>query len=164
MFHILLGAWWEVDLGSNFEVASVEVTNRQDCCGYRLRNSDVVLKLDDDTPFATFHIATATDGEVFGIPASSFVSNLLFARKVRIQLRGKEALNLQLVKVYDISGNNVADPAENSKATANQLSNYADDNSYGATNAIDSSEYMSHTKFEQGKELFQSIEISYERY
>ena len=77
MFHILLGAWWEVDLGSNFEVASVEVTNRQDCCGYRLRNSDVVLKLDDDTPFATFHIATAFDGEVFDIPASSFVSNLL---------------------------------------------------------------------------------------
>ena len=74
-----------------------------------------------------------------------------------MRLRGKQALNLQLVEVNDIFGTNVADPANNLKATASQSSTIrgtyhgftnADLN---ATNAIDSSsDVITHTKTEQG--------------
>jgi hypothetical protein len=32
------GAWWEVDLGAERELSSIEVWNRTDCCAERLRN------------------------------------------------------------------------------------------------------------------------------
>src|SRR5438552_292784 len=31
-------AWWLVDLGGNYDVNSITLWNRTDCCGYRLQN------------------------------------------------------------------------------------------------------------------------------
>ena len=35
--------WWEVDFGNTYSVAGVEITNRGDCCGERLKNFDVIV-------------------------------------------------------------------------------------------------------------------------
>ncbi len=40
-------AWWEVDLGSEREIDTIEVFNRTDCCGDRLSNYVVLIS---DTP------------------------------------------------------------------------------------------------------------------
>ena len=35
--------WWEVDLGKSFNIAGVEITNRGDCCGERLRGFNITV-------------------------------------------------------------------------------------------------------------------------
>ena len=35
--------WWEVDFGYTYKVNGVEITNRGDCCGYRLKNFNVTV-------------------------------------------------------------------------------------------------------------------------
>ena len=35
--------WWEVYLGKKYSITGVEITNRGDCCGERLRNFDVTV-------------------------------------------------------------------------------------------------------------------------
>ena len=35
--------WWEVDFGKIYNITGVEITNRGDCCGERLRNFDVTV-------------------------------------------------------------------------------------------------------------------------
>ena len=37
------GPWWEVDLGFNYNITGVEITNRGDCCGDRLKNFNVTV-------------------------------------------------------------------------------------------------------------------------
>ena len=76
LLHILLGAWWEVDLGKSYAIASANVTNREDCCGDRLSNSDVILKSGAGTN-SYCHIAIATDGQKFDISASDFLVSIL---------------------------------------------------------------------------------------
>ena len=35
--------WWEVDLGKTYDITGVEITNRGDCCGNRLKNFDITV-------------------------------------------------------------------------------------------------------------------------
>ncbi|XP_077866770.1 uncharacterized protein LOC102809222 [Saccoglossus kowalevskii] len=42
------GAWWKVDLGANYLVYEVIVTNRQDCCETRIVNSEIRVGLSED--------------------------------------------------------------------------------------------------------------------
>ena len=67
----IAGAYWQVDLQQEFDIARVDVYNRRDAAGFRLSNSDVEL-LDDDNVVATYHIGTAETAQVFIIPAQSF--------------------------------------------------------------------------------------------
>ncbi|XP_006820175.1 uncharacterized protein LOC102805978, partial [Saccoglossus kowalevskii] len=41
------GAWWKVDLGANYLVFNVILTNRQGCCETRILNSEVRIGLSD---------------------------------------------------------------------------------------------------------------------
>nr|XP_006824442.1 PREDICTED: uncharacterized protein LOC100372851 [Saccoglossus kowalevskii] len=36
-------AWWQVDLGKSRDIYYVTITNRADCCSYRLKNAEVVI-------------------------------------------------------------------------------------------------------------------------
>ena len=45
-------AWWRVDLGGNYLVTKVQVTNRGDCCGNRLSNFDIRVGNTDRNPKA----------------------------------------------------------------------------------------------------------------
>ena len=45
-------AWWRVDLGGNYLVTKVQVTNRGDCCWNRLSNFDIRVGNTDRNPKA----------------------------------------------------------------------------------------------------------------
>ena len=64
-FSNFKGAWWEVDLGSSYAIAHVEVQNCNDCCrcGDRLSNSDIILFDNDNMELASYHIAEAATGQ-----------------------------------------------------------------------------------------------------
>ena len=35
--------WWEVDLGKAYDIKRVEITNRGDCCGNRLKDFNITV-------------------------------------------------------------------------------------------------------------------------
>ena len=35
--------WWEVDLGKKYDITGVEITNRGDCCGERLKDFNITV-------------------------------------------------------------------------------------------------------------------------
>ena len=35
--------WWEVDLGKTYNITGVEITNRGDCCGNRLKDFNITV-------------------------------------------------------------------------------------------------------------------------
>ena len=35
--------WWEVDFGKIYNITGVEITNRGDCCGNRLKNFEITV-------------------------------------------------------------------------------------------------------------------------
>lgn len=92
--------WWEVDLGSDYDITKVEIWNRTDCCETRLKNMKILVK------------SSASDaGQVFS-QNYSFKSGqtspiAFFGKKhgriVRIQLEAREFLSLAEVKVYAAS-------------------------------------------------------------
>ena len=45
-------AWWRVDLGADYKVERVKLTNRGDCCGNRLSNFDIRVGNRDGNPKA----------------------------------------------------------------------------------------------------------------
>ncbi len=46
------GAWWRVDLGKQYSVGKVKITNRGDCCWNRLSNFQVRVGNIDKKPKA----------------------------------------------------------------------------------------------------------------
>ena len=48
--HSQPNAWWRVDLGADYRVGTVKLTNRGDCCGNRLRNFDIRVGNRDGNP------------------------------------------------------------------------------------------------------------------
>ena len=50
--HRQHNAWWRVDLGADYKVGMVKVTNRGDCCGNRLSNLDIRVGNTDGNPKA----------------------------------------------------------------------------------------------------------------
>ena len=50
--HRQRNAWWRVDLGADYKVGMVKITNRGDCCGNRLSNFDIRVGNRDGNPKA----------------------------------------------------------------------------------------------------------------
>ena len=50
--HSQHNAWWRVDLGADYKVGMIKVTNRGDCCGNRLSNFDIRVGNRDGNPEA----------------------------------------------------------------------------------------------------------------
>lgn len=85
--------WWQVDLQSIHSISSVEVYNRTDCCGDRLKSFNVKLSTDGKT-WTDFYFASQA-----GSPTTIQCNNVK-ARYVRIQLTGTNPLSLAEVRVY----------------------------------------------------------------
>ena len=97
-------AWWELDLGDVYDLDSIKIWNRNDCCQDRL--SDFVL-LVSDTPFNSkdLNASRAQAGvysKVFpGAPERATESILgRTGRYIRVQLSGTNFLHLAEVQVF----------------------------------------------------------------
>ena len=97
-------AWWQVDLGGSFNVSSVVVWNRTDCCGSRLNDYWVFVSntpfLATDTP-ATLQNRAGTFGshQTAAPNPSTSISVSAPGRYVRVQLTGANYLSLAEVQV-----------------------------------------------------------------
>lgn len=100
-------AWWEVDLLDTYNMTSVTIFNRTDCCGYRLDNADIQFL---DAGHNVIH--TISQFGTFGI-SQTFASLDINAQFLRVMLRGTNYLSLAEVQVFggDSPVNNVPIPA-----------------------------------------------------
>ncbi len=98
-------AWWEVDLGAVYNLSSIRLWNRTDCCGSRLRDFHVLVS---DTPFASQDLNATlgqpgvSDVHVPGTVGTQTEINLnRSGRFVRIQLSGQDYLHLAEVEILE---------------------------------------------------------------
>ena len=90
------GAWWEVDLGDVYDISSINIYNRTDCCPERLSNYSVLVS---KTPFRS-----NSGGIVYGTCYGKSGNKNTFRKKaqgryVRLFLRGNNYLSLAEVEV-----------------------------------------------------------------
>lgn len=101
-------AWWELDLGHSAYLESVRLWNRSDCCSERL--SDFYL-LVSEQPFASHDLAAtlAQPGVIAQRHRAAAANQTDFdigaeGRYVRVQLAGRNALQLAEVQVFGLQG------------------------------------------------------------
>ncbi|WP_406683279.1 carbohydrate-binding protein [Seonamhaeicola sp. MEBiC1930] len=88
--------WWQVDLGANYNIETIKVFNRTDCCSARLNNFTVeVIDAEGSITFTQF-FATAPSN-VFTIDLGKVVGRI-----VRISKTSSTALSLAEVEVYGV--------------------------------------------------------------
>ncbi|EDO38602.1 predicted protein, partial [Nematostella vectensis] len=99
--------WWRVDLGVNYQISSLFIVNRADCCGGRLSSFEIRIgdSLDNngnENPMCGSSYSIPTGGN-----SSIICSPLLTGRYVNIRIPGKDKiLTLCEVEVYPtIEGN-----------------------------------------------------------
>jgi hypothetical protein len=96
--------WWEVDLGATYNIGSIKIWNRTDCCSERLSNFYVMVS---EKPFSSSnvneslaqygiwgHHNSGTAGRTTEIKVNAR------GRYVRIQLAGTNWLHLAEVEVF----------------------------------------------------------------
>lgn len=57
--------WWQVDLGKVYSVGSVVISNRHDCCSYRLANFTLELSVQDPSTLNGFPALTSDSSVCF---------------------------------------------------------------------------------------------------
>lgn len=102
-------AWWQVDLGVVQEINAVQIWNRTDCCGTRLKNFYLFIS---DVPFPSNDPAVlAADPNVWHhyVPGpagrtTTIATETEYGRYVRVQLDHQDYLNLAEVQVWGLPG------------------------------------------------------------
>jgi hypothetical protein len=96
-------SWWQVDLGNNYLIQTINVWTRTDCCEWRLNNFYVLVS---DQPFtstdltATINQAGVSNFYIAGNGGSPTAATInRTGRYVRVQLSGRDALSLAEVQV-----------------------------------------------------------------
>lgn len=96
-------AWWQVDLGNNYQIQNINVWTRTDCCDWRLNNFYVFVS---DQPFtstdltATLNQAGVSNYYIAGLGGRPTIAAInRTGRYVRIQLSGRDSLSLAEVQV-----------------------------------------------------------------
>eukprot|EP00118_Oscarella_pearsei_P003199 m.13377 g.13377 ORF g.13377 m.13377 type:complete len:511 (+) comp24755_c0_seq1:79-1611(+) len=89
-------AFWEVTFPRQCSVHKIVIFNRADCCGSRLLNFDVILKNSLSQTVKTFYYGYGQRPKYEFVPSSP-INNI---RQVRVQLRGKNYLQLAEVQVF----------------------------------------------------------------
>lgn len=111
-------AWWQVDLGSVQWVDGIQVWNRSDCCQNRLTDWYVFVS---DVPFPTTDPGKLVDNGVWNRHYAAYptpVQTVPVARTgryVRVQLAGKNYLNLAEVQVWGRPGTPAAWPDDETR-------------------------------------------------
>jgi F5/8 type C domain len=97
------GPWWEVDLGAERDISSIEIWNRTDCCGVRLRNFWVLASDKRFPPDSAAASLANLPGVHSAFRATSCRMTRIKAgftsRFVRVQLDGTDYLSLAEVRV-----------------------------------------------------------------
>ncbi len=93
--EIQVSPWWQVDLGWSRHVEHIEIFNRTDCCGTRLRDFDILGSGDGVTWGAPIHVSGVAES-----PTQVRVGKAW--RYVRIQLTSTDALSLAEVRVWGL--------------------------------------------------------------
>jgi RHS repeat-associated protein len=108
--HTLAGAqdWWQVDLGSSYQISSVKLWNRTDCCSERLSNFYVFVS---DAPFSSTDLATTINQagvSNYYTPGQAATTTTIAVsrtgRYVRVQLAGSNYLSLAEVQIMSGGG------------------------------------------------------------
>jgi parallel beta-helix repeat protein len=95
--------WWQVDLGDNFSIQTINVWTRTDCCDWRLSNFYVMVS---DQPFASTDLAATLNQsgvsnyyvtDSAGSPTPLTINRT--GRYIRVQLTNRDALSLAEVQV-----------------------------------------------------------------
>ncbi|WP_194767235.1 polysaccharide lyase family 7 protein [Tamlana sp. I1] len=91
--------WWQVRLGQDYQIGSIKIWNRTDsCCKTRLSNFDVfVYKENGDLAYKT----TVADSPN---PSVTINTGGVTGSRVRIKLKGTNALSLAEVQVFSTGG------------------------------------------------------------
>jgi len=88
--------WWQVGLGANYNIETINIYNRTDCCSDRLNNFTVqVLDSNGNETFSQFY-ATAPSN-VFTVNTGDVIGSV-----VRISKTSSTALSLAEVEVYGV--------------------------------------------------------------
>ncbi|MCE7990242.1 MAG: DUF1929 domain-containing protein [Caldilinea sp. CFX5] len=97
-------AWWQVNLGATYQLDSIQLWNRTDCCANRLSNFYVFVSTTDMTGRSLTSLvndATIWRFQVTGqAPTKLHVPAAVNGRFVRVQLAGTNNLSLAEVQVY----------------------------------------------------------------
>jgi hypothetical protein len=102
-----LNAWWQVDLGASYNVSSISIYNRTDCCASRLSDYWVFVS---NSPFNT-SLTPAQQAAVSGVWSSHQTTQAgtpttisvpaVTGRYVMVQLNDTDYLSLAEVQVYN---------------------------------------------------------------
>lgn len=97
-------AWWQVDLGNSYQLSSIVLWNRTDCCADRLSNFYVFVSTSDMTGSsftALLNNASVWRYQVTGqAPTQLTIPSTASGRFVRVQLAGTNYLSLAEVQVF----------------------------------------------------------------
>lgn len=112
-------AWWEVDLGGSFDIGSIRLWNRTDCCSGRLSNFYLLVS---ERPFSSSRLSDALNNpNVFKYHHPGQANTSLQipvksrGRYVRVQLAGADYLSLAEVMVFGTEGSRKNQIAEEGK-------------------------------------------------
>lgn len=89
--------WWQVDLGNNYNVDTIDIYNRTDCCSDRLNNFTVeVIDSKGNVTFSQFYASAPSNA--FTITTGGVIGSV-----VRISKTSSSALALAEVEVYGVN-------------------------------------------------------------
>ncbi len=99
-------AWWQVDLGNSYQIDTIRIHNRTDCCGARLNDAIVMVS---DKPFPGTQLTPRSGDGIhrWSLGAAKPLNTIAVGRTGRhvlIQLPGKNPLSLAEVEVIGKPG------------------------------------------------------------
>lgn len=124
-------AWWQVDLGELYDIETINIWNRTDCCTSRLSEYYVLVS---DHAFDSDDLAiskTQTNVKAFYFDSTAGSPTQLVAntsgRYVRVQLVGNNPLSLAEVEVFGTTATRLAESsADDGNIATNVLDNNLD--------------------------------------
>jgi hypothetical protein len=90
------GAYWQVDLGAVYDITTIQLFNRTDCCAERLDNYNILVTDDGNWNNATLF----ADHEPYSTETVRTFRGQRRGRWVRVRLNGTGYLSLAEVKVF----------------------------------------------------------------
>jgi hypothetical protein len=92
--------WWQVDLGNTYEINSIRIWNRTDCCSERLTNLNIWVKADEPNAMWMQYNARTHQYSARGGNPLVFNGNAM-GRYVKVQLESNQGiLSLAEVEVF----------------------------------------------------------------
>ena len=158
--------WWRVDLGVMSFVRDVEITNRGDCCGGRLRDATVALLDEDENEVESRYIkGSVGNGKVV---QKVFNEETSLARYVKVSFTRRDCLHMAEVRVngYHLMDKPTSSPTPvpTNLALHKNATQSSDFRSHlGASKAVDGNyNSFTHTKCNEGYRQWWMVDLEAE--